>query len=147
MNAQGSRVYYATVDTSWTPLAAAAYPASPWVEVTRGTDVESKPNEVEKVDNSCLNDLTPNPGVNLSPGTITFSREKDSNTETLRELCDALTPKAWAQVFVDGTAEYTASGILTVTSSGKASKGFANKVTESYEVVSKYKLSHQAAAA
>ncbi len=131
---QGSRIYYATAATSWTPLAAGAYPASPWVEVTRGVDADTKPHEVEKNDNSCLNDTSPSPEVILKPGTISFSREKDSQSPTLRGFCDAQTAKAWAEVFVDGTAEYCASGILTCTSAGKAARGFANRVIESYEV-------------
>lgn len=140
---QGSRVYYATAATSWTPLAAAAYPASPWVEVTRGTDVDTKPHEVETNDNSCLNDLAPSPENILKPGGIDFTREKDSLTHTLRGFCDAQTAKAWAEVFVDGTAEYCASGVLTCTSAGKATKGFANRVSESYHVAAATVMTHE----
>lgn len=142
MNAQGSRLYYAADATAWTALAPGAYPASPWVEVTRGTDIDVVPHETEEVDDSCLNDTAPDPNLVFKPGSVTFSREKDANSGTLRALVGV--KKAWAAVHVDGTAEYVSSGYLVCTSAGKASKGFANKVTESYKIVGRVQSSLQA---
>lgn len=131
---QGSRVYYAPLSTAWVALAAGAYPAGAWVEVARGQSIDTKPHEVEKFDNSCLNDTSPSPAIELKPSGLSFTRERDASSPTIRALADGTTKYEWAEVFVDGNAE-TCTGYLTCTSAGKADKGFANRVIESYEVV------------
>ena len=132
VKSQGTRAFYAPPDTSWTAVAAAAYPTTPWVEVTRGTSVEVKGDDVEKFDDSTLNDLAPLPDVELKPGGATFSREKDANSAAIRALVGV--SKKFAFVYRDGTAE-VGIGKLLCTSPGRASKGFANKVEESYEIM------------
>ena len=143
---QGTRVFYhATPATVPSAVAAGAYPSSPWVEVTRGVDTDLVPQTIEEFDGSCLNDTAKSPQVSIGPGTITFSREQDTLSTTLRGFCDGTTAKAWAVVYSDGQIDY-APGILVCTSAGKASKGFANKVTESYKVICSVGLTHVAAA-
>lgn len=133
VKSQGSRLFYADDDTAWSNLTAGSYPSSPtWTEVTRGQSAEVKGDEVEKYDDSALNDTAPLPAVELKPGGITFTRQKDANSGTLRAAVGV--SKAWALVYVDGTAE-VATGILICTNPGRASKGFANKVEEAYEVM------------
>ncbi len=133
---QGARIYYSNTGTAWVALTAGAYPTTGFTEVTRGTDIDPKPHEVEKNDNSCLNDLAPVPEVILKPGSWTFTREKDNTlSSTLRGFCDGTTLKQWHAVYVDGTAEQIASGYLTCTNAGKATKGFANRVSETYEII------------
>src|SRR4051812_37279871 len=127
VKSQGSRIYYAASGTAWVALTAGNYPTTGYTEVTRGSDIDTKPHDVEINDNSCLNDTAPSPEAILKPGGIEFTREKDSLSITLRGFCDAQTVKKWAEVFLDGTAE-VCEGVLTCTSAGKATKGFANRV-------------------
>jgi len=142
---QGSRVYYANTGTSWVALAAGAYPTTGFTQVTRGVSIDGKPHEVEKYDNSSLNDTSPSPAIELKPSGFTFTREKDSNSATLRALCDGTTSKLWCIVYTDGTAD-TCNGYLTCTSSGKADKGFANRVNETYEIIATDTFTHRASA-
>lgn len=131
---QGSRIYYADTGTSWVALSAGSYPTTGFTEVTRGVSIEPKGDDVERYDNSSLNDTSPSPAIELKPSGGTFTREKDSNSPTIRALCDGTTQKMWCVVYVDGTAE-TCNGYLTCTNPGRASKGFANRVEEAYEIV------------
>jgi len=140
---QGSRVYYASTGTAWVALAAGAYPTTGYTEVTRGVGIDPKGDEVEKYDNSTLNDTSPLPAIELKPSGFTFTREKDSNSDAIRALCDGSTSKLWAIVYVDGTAE-TCNGYLTCTNPGRASKGFANRVEEVYEVIATDRWTHRA---
>ena len=146
VKSQGTRVYRAALASSWVALAAGAYPSSPWTEVTRGVSIDPKGDEVEKFDNSTLGDTSPLPAIETKPGGLTFTREKDANSAALRAICDGgVTKYEWAVVFVDGTAE-TCTGYLTCTNPGRASRGFANRVEEAYEVVATTKWTHRAVA-
>jgi hypothetical protein len=133
VKSQGARLYYANTGTSWVALAAGSYPTTGYTEVARGISIDMKPTEKEQFDNSCLNDTAPVPELELKPGSLTFSREKDSSSNTLLALALAGTEKLWAFVYVDGTA-ITAEGKITCTGI-KADKGFANRVNESYEIM------------
>jgi hypothetical protein len=143
---QGTRVYRAANNVSWTAVSAGSYPTTGFTEVSRGISIDPKGDELEKFDDSTLNDTSPLPGVITKPSGLTFTREKDSGSAALLALCDGgATTLFWAVVYVDGTAQ-TCLGYLTCTSPGRASKGFANKVEESYEVVATTKWTTRAAA-
>jgi hypothetical protein len=130
--AHGTRVYFAASGTAWVALAAAAYPTTGYTQITRLTDTDVTPHEVETNDNSCLNDTSPSPEVILKPGKGTFSKEKDSQTHTLRGMCDGATKYVFAFVYSDGTAD-VGEGYLTC-GGVKASKGFANRVGTTFNV-------------
>jgi len=130
---QGTRLYFAAPGTSWVALTPGSYPTTGFTQITRGVDADSVPHVVEESDNSCLNDTSPSPEVILKPGSMTFTKERDSQSVTLRGMCDGSTAYVFALVAVDGTAD-TCTGYLTCTSGMKASKGFANRISESYKI-------------
>jgi hypothetical protein len=143
---QGTTLWYATAGTSWTLLAAGAAPASPWVQVTRVNNIKVTPHEVERYDTAPLEATAKAPARDLQPGNITFQVEQlDPQSGTLRGFADAGTKKAYAVVYRDGTADYTASGALVVPTGSEANKGdFHARIPESYQVDSDTTISRQA---
>ena len=135
VNSQGSRLFYAPTATAWVDLAAGATPANTFVQVLNLVDVDPKPNNIEEYDDSSLEDTAPVPAMTVKPGSISFTKKKNSQSKTLLDFCDGTTKKVWAVLYLDGTAQ-TVTGRLKVSSGGRANAGdFKAKAQETYEVV------------
>ena len=145
---RGTRlIYHATVNTAWVDQAAGAAIPAGWTQVNNVISVNPKPHEPEKFDDSDPEDVAPEPVTYLKPGSVTFSKKKNSQTKTLRDLAAAQTKYTWAVLYIDGTAEYCASGALICNSAGDANTGgFNDKSPESYEIVPDAVLVAKAAA-
>jgi hypothetical protein len=145
---QGTTLWYATAGTSWTAVAAGAAPGSPWVQITRVNNFRLTPHETDKYDLAPLEATARDMQRDLTPGNCQFQMEEQATlSKTIRDLIDAGTKKAFAVVFKDGTAEYSASGLLHATTGSEGQKGdFHARVPESYQFDADGVFTRQAAA-
>lgn len=134
-NMQGTRLYYAPDATTWTDVLPGAAAGSPWVEVADCVNVDCVPNESQDYDDSVLADTAEVIKTDQKVGNITFTKDLNSQSVTLDGFAAAASKHAWAILYLNGTARYNASCILTVTSGGKADKGdYKAKTQETFRV-------------
>ena len=133
--APGTRIAYNTANTAFTPIAAGASLPGGWTQVLNLKDVDPKLNDTEEYDDSSLEDTGPIPAQVVKPGSWSFAKKRNAQTNTLLGFCDGSTKKAWIIVYADGATLYIASGVLSSTSAGKATAGdFKSKVEEAYKI-------------
>lgn len=139
VKSKGSRLaYHLTEGTAFTPIAPAAALPSGWVQVTNVKDVDYKLNEIEDYDDGDLEDPAPVMAQDVKPGSMSFSKKRNSADLTLQAMCDGTTLNAWVIVYADGSTAWIGYGRLKCTSGGKAENGdLKAKAMVTYEVVAK----------
>ena len=133
--AQGVRIAFAEENTSKPSIGVDGALPGGWTQVTQIKGISNiKPAEVEKYDDSVLEDVKKNPKKNLNPGSFSFTkRESGSQSKTLNDMALALTPCAWIIVYRNGNGWYGKSGTLTVSSNEAQQGDFKAHVGENFE--------------